>query len=70
MNYCLEMKRNLSVSWSGQLVACHVGGLGSIHDQTICSFWWTKFRWGSFCPTCQYHPVLVLLQNHVSFICP
>ena len=56
---CLEMKRNLSISWRGQLVACHVGGLGSNEDQSICSFWWTKSRWGSSCPKCQYHPVIV-----------
>jgi hypothetical protein len=31
-NY-LEMKRNMSVSWRGQLVPCYVGGLGSDQDQ-------------------------------------
>jgi hypothetical protein len=58
INYCLGLKRNQSVSWRGQLVACHILGLGSIHDQTIRSFWWTKFHWGSVCPPCQYYPVI------------
>lgn len=58
IKYCLEMERNLSISWCRQLVACHVGGLGSIQDQSMCSFWWTKIHWGSSCPRCQYRPVI------------
>jgi len=58
IKYCLEMERNLSISWCQRLVACHVGGLGSIQDQSMCSFWWTKIHWVSSCSRCQYCPVI------------
>jgi len=48
IKYFLEMKRNRSISWCRQLVASHVGGLGSIQRLIHVKFFVDKDSLGEF----------------------
>jgi len=37
---------------SGELLACHCGGLGLIPGQWMLDLWWTKWHWDRF--FCEY----------------